>query len=397
MKRAVLCVLDGFGAGAMDDVAEVRPQDSNAYTMRHVIEATGVKLPFLSQLGLAQLLNDPSLLNITPAIASYGRCNLYHSGADSYAGHNEIMGAKPLVPKKQLIRDLAPNIERSLVQRGFGVKYPIAGTSIMLVDDEIVVADNMENDPGQIINITGALDGTPFAKILEVGQIVRSLAETSRVIALGGTGITVGDILEDIVIQPERTGVDMGRLNIYNENYQVRHLGFGIAPDKQVHSILMRAGLETYLYGKMADVITGEVTERDPIVDSQGVVDKICDRLDNMSSGFISATIQETDLAGHEQNAQKFARVLEIADAGIRRIYDLLDPGELLIVTADHGNDPSIGSSQHTRETTPLLVCVKDAEARNVGLRSTLADVAATIADYFGVQPPEFGTSVLNL
>ncbi|WP_028987180.1 phosphopentomutase [Thermicanus aegyptius] len=396
MKRAVLCVLDGFGAGAMEDVSAVRPQDRNANTMRHVIEQTSVKIPFLSRLGLPHILNDPSLLALTPPLASYGKCNLYHYGADSYTGHNEIMGAKPIMPKTQFIRELAPLIEKRLVERGFKVEYPVAGTGILLVDNEVVIADNMENDPGQIINITGALDTTPFEKIFEIGKIVRTIAETSRVIPLGGTGITVSDILLNIVIKPERTGVDMGRLNIYNENYQVRHLGFGIDPDKQIHSILMKQGLEVYLYGKMADVITGEVMERNPMVNSQGVMDLICNRLENMKSGFISATIQETDLAGHEQNPEKFAAVLEIADAGLRRIYDMLHPGELLIVTADHGNDPTIGTSQHTRETTPLLVCVKGSPARELGLRTTLADVAATIADYFGVSAPEFGTSVLS-
>ncbi len=379
----------------MEDVAKVRPQDRQANTMRHVLEKTGIKLPFLGELGLAQILNEPNLLPLTPPLASHGRCNLYHSGADSYAGHNEIMGARPIHPKMQFMRELAPEIERRLVEKGYTVTYPIEGTSILLVDGEVVIADNMENDPGQIINITGAIDMTPFDKVVDIGKVVRAVAETSRVIPLGGTGITVDDILRNVVIQPERTGVDMGKLDIYNEDYHVRHLGYGIDPDKQVHSILMRNGFEVYLYGKMADVITGEVSERDPMVDSQGVVDLICNRLGNMSDGFISATIQETDLAGHEENARKFAGVLEIADKGLRRVYELLEPGELLIVTADHGNDPAIGSSQHTRETTPLLVCVKGSPARNLGLRDTLADVAATVADFFHVNAPEFGTSVL--
>ncbi|SFV06254.1 phosphopentomutase [Alicyclobacillus macrosporangiidus] len=395
MKRAVLCVLDGFGAGAMDDVETERPQDKGSNTMRHVLEATGVHLPFLARLGLSQILCEPSLMPMTPALASYGRCNLQHTGADSYAGHNEIMGARPIPPKKQFIRDLAPEIEQRLHEHGYAVTRPIEGTGILLVDGEVVIADNMENDPGQIINITASLDVTPFDKVERIGKVVRAVAHTSRVIPLAGTGITVEDILQCVVIQRDRTGVDMGKLDIYNEHYHVRHLGYGIDPDKQIQSILMRHGLGTYLYGKMADVITGDVMDRNPMVDSQGVVDLICGRLENMDSGLIAATIQETDLAGHEQNAEKFAAVLSIADAGLHRIYGLLQEGELLIVTADHGNDPTHGTSQHTRETTPLLVCVKGAPARPLGLRATLADVGATVAAYFGVEAPEFGTSVL--
>ncbi|WAH36158.1 phosphopentomutase [Alicyclobacillus dauci] len=394
MKKAVVLVVDGFGAGAMRDVKEVRPQDADAYTMKHVLESSGVKLPFLAKFGLANILDEPTLLDIGQPIASFGRCNLFHPGADSYAGHNEIMGAKPLQPELQFINQLAPEIERELVQQGWRVSYPVAGTRIMLVNEQIVIADNMENDPGQIINITGALDVTPFADILAVGQIVRNIARTSRVIPLGGTGVAVQDIIDHVVIQPERNGVDTGRLNIYNEDYQVRHLGYGINPDTQVHSILRRSGKSAYLYGKMADVITGDVNERNPMVDSQGVIDLIVGRLSNMEGeGLISATVQETDLSGHEQDAPKFARILEIVDKGAQAIYEALDDGDLFIITADHGNDPCIGSSQHTRETTPLLVCRKGDVSHELGIRKTLADIAATVSDFFGVAAPEFGVS----
>ncbi|MFB5191345.1 phosphopentomutase [Alicyclobacillus fastidiosus] len=394
MKRAVVLVVDGFGAGAMQDVAEVRPQDLHAYTMKHVLEATGIKLPFLAKFGLGSILNDPALLAVEEPIASYGRCNLSHPGADSYAGHNEIMGAKPLHPKMQFIRELATEIEEQLTLRGWTVSYPVPGTKVMLVNDQILIADNMENDPGQIINVTGALDVTPFSDILTVGQIVRSIAETSRVIPLGGTGVTVQDIIDHVVIQPERSGVDTGRLNIYNEDYQVRHLGYGIDPDTQVHSILKKSGKKVYLYGKMADVISGDVNERNPMVDSQGVIDLIVDRLRNMpGEGLVCATVQETDLSGHEQDPQKFARVLQIVDRGVRAIFDALDDGDLLIITADHGNDPCIGSSQHTRETTPLLVHRKGDASYRLGVRKTLADIAATVSEFFDVPAPEFGVS----
>ncbi|GMA62819.1 phosphopentomutase [Alicyclobacillus fastidiosus] len=394
MKRAVVLVIDGFGAGAMQDVSEVRPQDLHADTMKHVLEATGVKLPFLAKFGLGTILNDPALLQVDDPIASYGRCNLYHPGADSYAGHNEIMGARPLHPKMQFIRELASEIEEQLTLRGWTVSYPVRGTKVMLVNDQILIADNMENDPGQIINVTGALDVTPFSDILAVGQVVRRIAKTSRVIALGGTGVSVRDVIDHVVIEPLRSGVDTGRLNIYNEDYQVRHLGYGIDPDTQIHSILRRSGKTVYLYGKMADVITGDVNERNPMVDSQGVIDLIVHRLENMrGEGLVCATVQETDLAGHEQDPQKFARVLNIVDRGAEAIFGALEDGDLFIITADHGNDPCIGSSQHTRETTPLLVHRKGDASYRLGVRETLADIAATVSQFFDVPAPEFGVS----
>jgi phosphopentomutase len=397
MSRAVLLVLDGLGVGEMPDVKEGRPEDIGANTLAHLLEQQPVEIPVLSRLGLGHILNRPDLLPLLGPLADYGVCQLLHDGADTYAGHNEIMGARPKAPMKTLIREASKSIEDALVREGYHVSYPLGGTEIILVDGKIIVADNMETDPGQIINVTGPLDEVPFEKIYHIGLVVRGIVKTSRVIALGGTNVTPAHIIASCLRRGNLAGVDTPSLNIYNEGYQVRHLGYGVNPDGQISTILGTSSIPAYLYGKIADVIQGEVRERDPVVATNRVFERITSRLKSLKHGFIGATVQETDLAGHEEDCAKYAEILRISDKGIGAIIDLLQEGDLLIITADHGNDPTIGHSRHTREQTPLLVYRKgQTVGKNLGVRETLADVAATIADFFDVRPTESGSSAIR-
>ena len=106
--------------------------------------------------------------------------------------------------------------------------------------------------------------------------------------------------------------------------------------------------------------------------------------------------MQETDLAGHAQNPERYAEVLGIVDGYIGKIIRLLKEDDILVVTADHGNDPTIGHSQHTREYVPLLIYKQGVRAVNIGVRKTMADTAATAAEFFSAEKPEAGESYLQ-
>mgnify|MGYP002570868085 FL=1 len=120
------------------------------------------------------------------------------------------------------------------------------------------------------------------------------------------------------------------------------------------------------------------------------------DAIKKMDKGFICTNVQETDLAGHSQSTSRYKEVLEQADAGLAKILPLLNEEDILIVQADHGNDPKIGSSRHTRECVPLLIYRKGLKRANIGIRKTMSDNGATCCDYFDVAAPENGTSYLN-
>lgn len=111
----------------------------------------------------------------------------------------------------------------------------------------------------------------------------------------------------------------------------------------------------------------------------------------------IAATVQETDLAGHAQNPVRYANRIEMVDQYLPEILRKMTDQDLLMISADHGNDPTIGHNQHTREKTYLLAYHKKLSPVNIGERKTLADIAATSADYLGLRNTENGSSFLHL
>jgi len=164
----------------------------------------------------------------------------------------------------------------------------------------------------------------------------------------------------------------------------------------QVTTLLRKAGLPVHLIGKVADVIVCDGAEKAAHVATRDVLDATYDALGRVEDGLIAINVQETDLAGHDQDAARYAACLRATDEGIGRILDQLRPGDLFIITGDHGNDPTIGHDKHTREFTPLLVAGEGVDSVSLGQRESLADIAATIAEVFATQAPEIGTSFLR-
>ena len=175
-------------------------------------------------------------------------------------------------------------------------------------------------------------------------------------------------------------------------------MGYGVNPDHQVQTILERKGVPVYLLGKMADVIDGDVHFRKSLVQTDKILAEIERLVQTQPAGFISATCPQTDLAGHMGDSAAYAHVLPQIDAFLPRLIGLLHDGDLLILSGDHGNDPTGATSAHTREYTPFLVFVKDQRVHPLtalGTRATLSDIAATICDFYGAAKPESGQSAL--
>jgi phosphopentomutase len=158
-----------------------------------------------------------------------------------------------------------------------------------------------------------------------------------------------------------------------------------------------QAGLQVALVGKAADVIAcpaPDLLASD--IDTGSVFRRTTEALASFTRGLIVANVQETDLAGHEQDPHRYRKVLEQVDRELATLITDMRAGDLLIVTADHGNDPGVGSSQHTREYVPLLVYGEQIAPRPLGTRQTLADVGATLCAWLGIDPPGDGTPMLE-
>jgi phosphopentomutase len=387
--KAIVLVLDGVGIGRQPEPGN--PCPPQAHTLANTARSVGLRLPTLTKMGLGCTSDIPDVPPVEFPLASYGRSRLRYTGADSYLGHQEILGVTPPAPRPELLASSGPRVLDALQAAGHRVTRPNPQRNALLVDDLIVVGDNLEAEPGAAVNLLVPTASLSFDAGVEVGSIVRKAVGNPRVIVCGGANFTVEQALAQLLERGDQIGVPTPTIRLYDETYQVRHLGLPVDAERQLPHAFTTSGLPVALFGKVADLANGNVDVREPTADTAEVLRLVTAQADAWATGLIVATVQETDLAGHEQDPQRMARTLGTVDAALPGILDRLGPGDMLVITADHGNDPTIDSSAHTREWVPLLWHRPDAPGTDLGVRSSLADPARTIAAHFGLSWPGEG------
>lgn len=388
--RFIIIVLDSFGVGEMDDVPEVRPADIGSNTCLHLIEYNKEKKwDNLLKLGLINSLGKEVGDEFKKSDkAIFGKSKLVHFGADSYFGHQEIMGTRPKKPKFQKLSEFIDELEEDLINQGFEVqRVQRNGLELLKVNNMICIGDNMETDLGQAINVVGALDYCGFEMIDKVGHIVRNHVKVPRVIAFGGSDVTIDRIEDNIITKDGFIGVDAPKSGVYDKNYHVIHIGYGVDVNEQVPIAISKLEVENHLYGKAENIIYAPNGTKFPCVDTSDTFDGLIADMKKYNTGLFVMNIQETDLAGHAMDPDRYIEVLNIADKKIAEVIDLLNEEDVLIIMADHGNDPTIGHTRHTRENVPLLIYRKNNDKLiDIGYRESMADVGQTAADYFGTE-----------
>lgn len=397
MNRFVVIVLDSFGVGYMKDVVDVRPQDVGANTCKHILEKfPDLGLPNLEKLGLMNALGEEIGAMKKSIAAIYGKAALMHEGADTFLGHQEIMGTKPKLPLIEPFSKSIDKVYRALIRAGYKVEYMGNNTKFLFVNGCVTIGDNIEADLGQVYNLTSTLDLITYQEVLKIGRVVRDNVKVSRVIAFGGKNVSVKNIFDAV---EEKGGAYIGinapKSGVYKEGYQVMHMGYGVNAEVQAPTILGKNGIKVCLIGKVADIVANDYGKSISCVDTKEVMELTLKEVQNMEAGFICTNVQETDIAGHEQNTDKYVEKLKIADKYIGYIMEILDGNDRLVVMADHGNDPTIGHSHHTREYVPILLYGKDLKPNYLGQRKTLSDVGATVVKYFGCENIENGQAFL--
>ncbi|MDF2037816.1 phosphopentomutase [Cytobacillus oceanisediminis] len=394
MAKAILLVIDSFGIGAMEDCGEFSPSDCRANTYKHIRESVDLlEISTLYRLGLGALVDGKA----APANA-YGFSALAHHGADTYLGHQEIAGSCPKRSNKRLMKDIHPDLAKALTEAGYQVEYPWEDRPVLLVNGACVIGDNLESSLGNIINLTADFNKMPFQELKEVGKVVRQNVDTSRVIAFGGPYTTIEHILSVVHEKnPGQWGVDAPKAKVYGKGYEVYHMGYGVNIDGQFPMIAARRGLKVHRIGKTADVLHGE-GPADPIVDTEKVL-RVLEKsyLEEKEDAAFLVNVQETDLAGHAEDAEWYARLLNTTDQWLAEFLPKMEEEDLIIIMADHGNDPTIGHSNHTREYVPILAAGKRVKPVNIGKRNSMADVGATISEFFGLPATEEGESFLEM
>ena len=398
-KRFVVIVLDGFGIGAMNDAARERPGDEKANTLRSILsDYPDMKLANLEQLGLMNAFGAESNDMKYCESANFGKSELMHFGADTFMGHQEIMGTLPKRPTMHPFQEKVDEVYQHLKENGHKVEFVVRGNLRYIVcDDYVTVADNLEADLGMCYNVTAPLDYISFEKEYEIAKLVREVVTVGRVIVFGGTGNTMEDLYRAEEIKEGKfIGIASAKSKSYEHGYQCLHLGYGVDENVQAPTILGKAGIPVTLIGTVADIVTNKMGVSISCVPTDECMQLTIKAVKENEQGFICTNVQETDLAGHSQSSMQYRKILEKADRGLGELLPFLTEEDILVVMADHGNDPDIGHSKHTRECVPLLVYKKGIQGRHLGIRKTLSDVGASVCEYFGVKAPQNGTSFLN-
>jgi len=329
--------------------------------------------------------------------ACVGRSQLKHEGCDTFAGHQEIMGTRPKQPLVKPFHYAIDKIEQALQLEGYSVKrITKKGLSLLIINDCVIVGDNLEAELGQVYNVTANLSEISFEEVQRIGQIIRNNNDVARNVVFGGELPANKNLIEAIEVKGECIGVNAPKSGAYDKGFQVIHLGYGVDHLVQVPEILNAKGIKTTLVGKVADIVQNP---HGTSFKKLSNTDEICrisvEEITKLDVGFFCINIQETDLAGHKQDPHGYWNILEKADLGLSKILKILNKNDIIIVTADHGNDPYIGHSNHTREYVPILAHGDQIKGSEIGERLTLADIGATVCEYFDADLPQFGESFL--
>jgi phosphopentomutase len=382
--RVVVITLDGVGVGALADAGNYG--DRGANTLQHVAEyCGGLDLPVLGRLGLGNILPLPGVPAVSQPCASFGRMLELSAGKDSITGHWELAGIIQEEPLPTYPQGFPPAIiEAFRRQTGLEPLGNIAasGTDILrLLGEEHLRSGRpiVYTSADSVFQIAAHEAVVPTEKLYELCRIARRLLDPwriGRVIARPFVGSSAADF----------------RRTANRHDFSLPPVGTTIL------DLLLAAGLEVFGVGKIHDIFAGRGLSRHVFTRDNGEgMAATAEALRQVEAGLIFTNLVDFDmLYGHRLDATGFGRALELFDAQLGPLLAQLRPGDLLLLTADHGCDPTTPGTDHSREAVPLLVWGQDLEpGTDLGVRQTFADVAATIADYFALENSVVGRSFL--
>lgn len=369
-------VLDSAGIGEMPDAESWG--DAGADTLGHILESRKVNLPNLQRLGLANIRPLQDLPAIENPIGSYGKCTLKSNGKDTTTGHWEMAGivlkkAFPTFPQGFPQRIISEFTEKAQVP-GVLANVPASGTEIIKQFGEEHIKTGkpiVYTSADSVFQIAAHEEIIPIERLYEICEIARKILDgedkVGRVIARPFLGETAETF--------KRT-----------EN---RHDYAVPPPSDNLLPLLKNNNLDVVCIGKIASIydslgVTQDLTAKN----NEQVLNVTIKALADETRGLIFSNLVDFDmLYGHRRDVEGYAKALEVFDAQIPEITGAMRDDDLLILTADHGNDPTKEGSDHTREYAPLLVFGKSArQGVNLGTRQSLSDIGQTIAVNFGLE-----------
>ncbi len=381
MKRVIILVMDGVGAGAMPDAYLYG--DGGANTLQHVLQSQWPELPNLSAMGLGQAANVREYMDEEP-IGCYGRMAEASKGKDTTTGHWEIAGLSVAKPFPTFPHGFPPELLDKFEEvTGFGVIGNKAASGTEIIEE----LGQEHLDTGKLIVYTSAdsvfqiaahEDMVPPYHLWNIcrdaREILRGQYAVGRVIARPFAG---------------EPGAFYRTEN--RKDFSLDPIGTTIL------DVLKGEGKDVLAVGKIEDIFNFRgITRSEHAVGNEACIDATIEFLKkDYWTGLLFVNLVDTDSQfGHRNDAPGFAGALEHIDRRLPEIIRLLNEDDLLIITADHGCDPTYPTTDHTREYVPLLVWgLGIAEGVSLGERKTFADVGATVLEALGSQGKVEGES----
>lgn len=381
--RVFLVVLDGVGAGELPDADRYGDVGSN--TLAHTAEAVGgLNLPNMGLLGLGNILPLPGVPPAAAPLGCYGKMNEASPGKDTITGHWEMAGVVLPRPFPTYPRGFPPEIiaafEVAIGTKTLGNR-PASGTVIIQeLGDEHVRAGYpiVYTSADSVFQIAMHEAVIPIEQQYEICTIAR--------------GLLVGEHEVGRVICRPFTGSS----GSYRRTE--RRKDFPVTPPPTVLDALLESGRRVHAIGKIYEIFNGRgISTWDHTTNNAAHTAALRTAAESNDSALVFANLEDFDmLYGHRNNPQGLAAALEAWDAALPPILAALHPGDLFVITADHGNDPTTASTDHSREYPFLLAYSPGGKAGvSLGIRATYADIAATVRDAFALPPGAHGTSFL--
>ncbi|MBM7552392.1 phosphopentomutase [Thalassobacillus pellis] len=385
-KRVFLIVMDSVGIGEAPDAAAFN--DEGADTLGHIADhMNGLDMPTMGKLGLSNIREIKGIDKAENPLAHHTTMKEASHGKDTMTGHWEIMGLYIDKPFRTFPdgfpEELLSQLEEKTGRKIIGNK-PASGTEIV---DELG-KEHMETgalivytSADSVLQIAAHEEVVPLDELYKICEIARELTRDEQYM--------VGRVIaRPFIGKPgafERTP--------NRHDYALKPFGRTVMND------LKDEGYDVIALGKISDIYDGEgVTEAIRTTDNMDGMDKLVESMDKSFHGLNFLNLVDFDAKhGHRRNPQGYGEALEAYDARLPEVLDKLREDDLLLITADHGNDPVHHGTDHTRELVPLLAYHKGIETGNhLAQRETFADVGATVADIFDVKMPQYGTSFLK-
>ncbi len=384
INRVILIVLDSVGIGELPDAADYNDMGSN--TLGNIARLhVGFSIPNLVEMGLGNIDPANEISTTKNPTASYGKATEQSAGKDTTTGHWEISGLildKPFPTfPNGFPDDFMAAFENRIGHKTIGNKTASGTTIINELGDEHVKTHQpiVYTSADSVFQVAMHEDIFPIEQQYEICQIAREMLcgemEVGRVIARPFVGFNG---------QYARTS---------------RRKDFAVLPPDNILDAISNQKKDVYAIGKIVDIFAGKgITKYVKTANNQEGIDETIRAIRSKTNGLIFTNLVDFDmLFGHRRDIPGYANCLMEFDARLPEITDALRPDDLLIITADHGNDPSAPGTDHTREYIPILNYAQSlSKGKDIGVRNSFADIAATIADALDVPLKTPGVSYFN-